>query len=33
MADPYRELVAIVRANGCYVVRRGKGSHEFGTVR
>ena len=29
MADLYRELVAILRANGCYLVRRGKGSHEI----
>jgi len=29
MADLYRELVAILRANGCYLVRHGKGSHEI----
>ena len=29
MADFYRELVAILRANGCHVVRAGKGSHEI----
>jgi predicted RNA binding protein YcfA (HicA-like mRNA interferase family) len=29
MADLYRELVAILRANGCYLVRKGKGSHEI----
>jgi predicted RNA binding protein YcfA (HicA-like mRNA interferase family) len=29
MADFYRELVAILRANGCYLVRTGKGSHEI----
>jgi len=29
MADFYRELVAILRANGCNVVRSGKGSHEI----
>ena len=29
MADLYRELVAILRANGCYQVRPGKGSHEI----
>ena len=29
MADFYREPVAIRRANGCYVVRTGKGSHEI----
>ncbi|MFL5042147.1 MAG: type II toxin-antitoxin system HicA family toxin [Xanthobacteraceae bacterium] len=29
MADLYRELVAILRANGCYLVRPGKGSHEI----
>ncbi len=29
MADFYQELVAILRANGCTLVRRGKGSHEI----
>jgi len=29
MADFYRELVAILRDNGCTPVRRGKGSHEI----
>jgi predicted RNA binding protein YcfA (HicA-like mRNA interferase family) len=29
MADLYRELVAILRAHGCYPVRKGKGSHEI----
>jgi predicted RNA binding protein YcfA (HicA-like mRNA interferase family) len=29
MADLYRDLVAILRANGCYLVRSGKGSHEI----
>ena len=29
MADFYRELVAILRANGCSIVRPGKGSHEI----
>ena len=29
MAELYRELVAILRANGCYIVRSGKGSHEI----
>lgn len=29
MADLYRELVAIPRANGCYLVRTGEGSHEI----
>ena len=29
MADLYRELVAILRAHGCYLVRGGKGSHEI----
>jgi predicted RNA binding protein YcfA (HicA-like mRNA interferase family) len=29
MADFYRELVAVLRANGCYIVRTGKGSHEI----
>ncbi len=29
MADLYRELVAILRANGCSPVRPGKGSHEI----
>jgi hypothetical protein len=32
MAELYRELVAILRANGCYLLRQGKGSREFGTV-
>jgi predicted RNA binding protein YcfA (HicA-like mRNA interferase family) len=29
MANFYRELVAILRANGCYLVRQGKGSHDL----
>ena len=29
MADLYRDLVAILRDNGCYPVRKGKGSHEI----
>ena len=29
MADLYRELVAILRENGCYLVRKGKRSHEI----
>ncbi len=29
MADFYRELVAVLRANGCTPVRPGKGSHEI----
>jgi predicted RNA binding protein YcfA (HicA-like mRNA interferase family) len=29
MGDLYRELVAILRANGCELVRKGKGSHEI----
>jgi predicted RNA binding protein YcfA (HicA-like mRNA interferase family) len=29
MANFYRELVAILRENGCYFVRQGKGSHEI----
>ena len=29
MADFYRELVAILRENGCTLVRKGKGSHEI----
>ena len=29
MAEFYRELVAILRENGCYRVRKGKGSHEI----
>ena len=29
MAELYRELVAILRANGCELVRSGKGSHEI----
>jgi predicted RNA binding protein YcfA (HicA-like mRNA interferase family) len=28
MANLYRELVAILRQNGCSLVRQGKGSHE-----
>jgi predicted RNA binding protein YcfA (HicA-like mRNA interferase family) len=29
MADFYRELVALLRAHGCTIVRKGKGSHEI----
>jgi predicted RNA binding protein YcfA (HicA-like mRNA interferase family) len=29
MADLYRDLAAILRANGCYLVRTGKGTHEI----
>jgi predicted RNA binding protein YcfA (HicA-like mRNA interferase family) len=29
MADLYRDIVAILRANGCYLERPGKGSHEI----
>jgi predicted RNA binding protein YcfA (HicA-like mRNA interferase family) len=29
MADLYRDLIAILRAHGCYRVRSGKGSHEI----
>jgi predicted RNA binding protein YcfA (HicA-like mRNA interferase family) len=29
MADFYRELVSILRENGCTLVRKGKGSHEI----
>jgi predicted RNA binding protein YcfA (HicA-like mRNA interferase family) len=29
MADLYRELVRILRAKGCHLVRTGKGSHEI----
>ncbi len=29
MADFYRELVTILRASGCQLVRSGKGSHEI----
>ena len=29
MADLYRELAAILRRNGCRLVRQGKGSHEI----
>jgi predicted RNA binding protein YcfA (HicA-like mRNA interferase family) len=29
MAEFYRELVAILRENGCRLVRQGKGSHEI----
>ena len=29
MAELYRELVRILEANGCRLVRKGKGSHEI----
>jgi predicted RNA binding protein YcfA (HicA-like mRNA interferase family) len=29
MADFYRDLVHILKTNGCYLVREGKGSHEI----
>ncbi|MGZ8309087.1 MAG: type II toxin-antitoxin system HicA family toxin [Rhodoplanes sp.] len=29
MADFYRQLVEILRGNGCRIVRAGKGSHEI----
>ena len=29
MAELYRELAAILRKNGCHIVRSGKGSHEI----
>jgi predicted RNA binding protein YcfA (HicA-like mRNA interferase family) len=29
MAELYRDLVRILEANGCYLVRKDKGSHEF----
>jgi predicted RNA binding protein YcfA (HicA-like mRNA interferase family) len=29
MAELYRELVRILLANGCYLARTGKGSHEI----
>jgi predicted RNA binding protein YcfA (HicA-like mRNA interferase family) len=29
MAELYRDLVRILEANGCYLVRKGKGSHEI----
>jgi predicted RNA binding protein YcfA (HicA-like mRNA interferase family) len=29
MAEFYRELVTILRANNCHLVRSGKGSHEI----
>jgi len=29
MADFYRDLVKIFQENGCYLVRKGKGSHEI----
>jgi predicted RNA binding protein YcfA (HicA-like mRNA interferase family) len=29
MADFYRDLVRILQANGCYLIRKGKGSHEI----
>jgi predicted RNA binding protein YcfA (HicA-like mRNA interferase family) len=29
MAEFYRELVAILSAHRCYLVRKGKGSHEI----
>jgi len=28
MAELYRKLTEILRANGCWLVRPGKGSHE-----
>ncbi|MGH7248552.1 MAG: type II toxin-antitoxin system HicA family toxin [Pseudomonadota bacterium] len=30
MADLYRDLVRILQANGCSLVRKGEGSHEIG---
>jgi predicted RNA binding protein YcfA (HicA-like mRNA interferase family) len=29
MAELYRDLIRILQANGCYLVRSGKGSHEI----
>lgn len=29
MADLYRDLIRILQANGCHLVRKGKGSHEI----
>jgi predicted RNA binding protein YcfA (HicA-like mRNA interferase family) len=29
MVDHYRELVAVLRRHGCFMVRPGKGSHEI----
>jgi predicted RNA binding protein YcfA (HicA-like mRNA interferase family) len=29
MADYYRDLVRVLQAHGCYLVRAGKGSHEI----
>jgi predicted RNA binding protein YcfA (HicA-like mRNA interferase family) len=29
MADFYRDLVHILQASGCYLVRKGNGSHEI----
>jgi predicted RNA binding protein YcfA (HicA-like mRNA interferase family) len=29
MAELYRDLVRILQTNGCYLVRKGKGSHEI----
>ncbi len=29
MAELYRDLVGILEANGCYLVRKGKSSHEI----
>jgi len=29
MAELYRDLVRILEQNGCYLVRKGKGSHEI----
>jgi len=29
MADFYQELIAILRSHGCYLIRKGKGSHEI----
>ncbi len=29
MAEFYRDLVRLLEANGCHIVRKGKGSHEI----
>ena len=29
MAEFYRDLISILRAHGCHLVRQGKGSHEI----
>jgi len=29
VADYYRDLIATLKLNGCYLVRQGKGDHEI----